>query len=153
MCFWYSKKRQIDGMLAPANASVKPLPTYGNNQKGLKLRSNQLVRIPPKTRVAVDTGLYLNLPPGLNLEISNINGVLCKEPLTAPGIHDSAAQETWKVLLLNPLSTEMKVSKGQHMATLRIGHNEDLSALHFLGSLEELGISLPDMPLVADIIP
>ncbi|KAJ9089594.1 hypothetical protein DSO57_1011432 [Entomophthora muscae] len=101
----------------------------------------------------MDTGLYLDLPPGLYLEISSINGVLRKEPLAAPGIRDSAAQETLKVLLLNLLSTEMKVSKGQHMATLRIGHNEDLSAVYFLGGLEKLGISLPDKPLVAAIIP
>ncbi|KAJ9067211.1 hypothetical protein DSO57_1001848 [Entomophthora muscae] len=47
----------------------------------------------------------------------------------------------------------MKVSKGQQTATLRIGHNGNLSAVHFLGSLEELGISLPDKPLVAAIIP
>ncbi|KAJ9074704.1 hypothetical protein DSO57_1003760 [Entomophthora muscae] len=120
---------------------------------GLKLRSNQLVRITPKTQVAVDTGLYLNLPPGLHLEIRSINGVLRKEPLAAPGIHDSAAQETSKVLLLNPLSTELKVSKGQHVATLRIDHNEDLTAVHFLGGQEELGISLADKPLVAAIIP
>ncbi|KAJ9062270.1 DNA damage-inducible protein 1 [Entomophthora muscae] len=106
------------------NASVKPLSTYGNNQKGLKLRSNQLVRIPPKTQVAVDTGLYLNLASGLHLEISSINGVLRKEPLSAPGICESSAQETLKVLFLNPLSTEMKVSKGKNIATLRIGHNK-----------------------------
>ncbi|KAJ9082827.1 hypothetical protein DSO57_1000812 [Entomophthora muscae] len=136
-----------------ANASVKSLPVYGNNQKGLKLRSNQLVRIPPKTIFAVNTGLYLDLPPGLHLKISSINGVLRKEPLAAPGIRDSAAQGTLKVLLLNPLSTEMKVSKGQHVATLRIGHNEELSVVHFLGGLEELGISLPDKSLVAAIIP
>ncbi|KAJ9067215.1 hypothetical protein DSO57_1001852 [Entomophthora muscae] len=68
-----------------ANASVKPLSTYGNNQKGLKLR------ILPKTQIAMDTGLYPNLPPGLHLEISSINGVLRKEPLAEPGIHDSAA--------------------------------------------------------------
>ncbi|KAJ9081769.1 hypothetical protein DSO57_1011119 [Entomophthora muscae] len=136
-----------------ANASVKPLPVYDNNQKGLKLWLNQLVRIPPKTQVAVDTGLYLDLPTGLHLEISSINGVSCKEPLAATGIRDSAAQETLKVLLLNPLSTEMKVSKGQHVATLRIGHNEELSAVNFLGGLEELEISLPDKPLVESIIP
>ncbi|KAJ9068603.1 hypothetical protein DSO57_1026943 [Entomophthora muscae] len=130
-----------------------PLPAYGNNQKGLKLRSNQLVRIPPKTQFAVDTGFYLDLSPGLHLEISSINGVSRKEPLAAPGIHDSAAQETLKVLLLNPLSTEMKVSKEQHVSTLRIGQNEELSAVHFLGGLEELGISLPDEPLLAAIIP
>ncbi|KAJ9049255.1 hypothetical protein DSO57_1026580 [Entomophthora muscae] len=47
----------------------------------------------------------------------------------------------------------MKVSKGQHVATLRIGHNEELSTVHFLGGLEELGISLPENPLVAAIIP
>ncbi|KAJ9086753.1 hypothetical protein DSO57_1000380 [Entomophthora muscae] len=135
-----------------ANASVKPLPVYDNNQKGLKLRSNQLVRIPPKTQVAVDTGLYLDLPPGLHLKISSINGPSHKEPLAAPGIHDSAAQETLKVLLLNLLSTEMKISKGQHVAILRIGHNEELSAVHFLGGLEELGISLSDESLVAAII-
>ncbi|KAJ9063289.1 hypothetical protein DSO57_1001727 [Entomophthora muscae] len=140
MRFWCPKKRQ-------------PLPVYGNNQKGLKLQSNQLVRIPPKTQVAVDTGLYLDLPPGLHLKISSINSVLCKEPLAVPGIRDSAAQETLKVLLLNLLSTEMKVSKGQHVAALRIGHNEELSAVHFLGGLKELGISLPDKSLVAAIIP
>ncbi|KAJ9059457.1 hypothetical protein DSO57_1002034 [Entomophthora muscae] len=117
------------------------------------MRSNQLVRIHPKTQVAVDTGLYLDLPPGLQLEISSINVVSHKEPLAAPGIRDSAAQETLKVLLLNPLRTEMKVSKGQHVATLRIGHNEELSAVHFLGGLEELGISFPDKSLVAAIIP
>ncbi|KAJ9086616.1 DNA damage-inducible protein 1 [Entomophthora muscae] len=152
VCLWYPH-----GVLGlpyrVAKASVKPLPAYCDNQKGLKLWSNQLVKIPPKTQVAMDTGLYLNLPPGLHLEISTINGVLRKEPLAAPGICDSAAQETLKVLLLNPLSTEMKVSKGQHMATLRIGHNEELSAVHFLGGLEELQISLPDKSLVAAIIP
>ncbi|KAJ9088633.1 hypothetical protein DSO57_1021113 [Entomophthora muscae] len=58
-----------------ANASVKPLPAYGDNQKGLKLWSNQLFRIPTKTQVAVDTGLYLDLPPGLHLKISSINSV------------------------------------------------------------------------------
>ncbi|KAJ9075099.1 DNA damage-inducible protein 1 [Entomophthora muscae] len=67
-CLWYPH-----GVLGlsyrVAKASVKPLPVYGNNQKGLKLRSNQLVRIPPKNQVAVDTGLYLNLPPGLHLKI------------------------------------------------------------------------------------
>ncbi|KAJ9077010.1 hypothetical protein DSO57_1020772 [Entomophthora muscae] len=124
VCLWYPH-----GVLGlpyrVANASVKPLPAYGDNQKGLKLCLNQLVRIPPKTQVAVDTGLYLNLPPGLHLEISSINSVLCKEPLAAPGIHDSAAQETLKVFLLNLLSTDMKVSKRQLVATLRIGHNED----------------------------
>ncbi|KAJ9077889.1 DNA damage-inducible protein 1 [Entomophthora muscae] len=135
------------------NASFKPLSVYGNNQKGLKLRLNQLVRIPPKTQVAVDTGLYLDLPPGLHLEISSINGVSHKEPLVAPEIRGSAAQETLKVLLLNLLSTEMKVFKGQHVAILRIGHNEELSVVHFLGGLEELGISLPDKPLVAAKIP
>ncbi|KAJ9074873.1 hypothetical protein DSO57_1002303 [Entomophthora muscae] len=108
---------------------------------------------PPKTQVAVDTDLYLDLPPVLHLEISSINGVSRKEPLAAPGIHNSAGQETLKVLLLNPLSTEMKVSKGQNVATLRIGHNEELSVVHFLGDLEEPGISLPDKPLVAAIIP
>ncbi|KAJ9080536.1 hypothetical protein DSO57_1023923 [Entomophthora muscae] len=128
-----------------AKASVKPLPTYGDNQKGLKLKSNQLFRIPPQTQVAVDMGLYLDLPPCLHFEISSINGISHKELLAAPGIHDSAAQETLKVLFLNPLSTEIKVSK--------IGHNEDLTAVHFLGGLEELGISLPDEPLVAAIIP
>ncbi|KAJ9057712.1 hypothetical protein DSO57_1020047 [Entomophthora muscae] len=101
----------------------------------------------------MDTGLYLDLPPVLHLKISSINGVLCKEPLAAPRIHDSASQETLKVLLLNLLSTEMKVSKGQHVAILRVGHNEELSAVHFLGGLEELGISLPDKSLVAAIIP
>ncbi|KAJ9059914.1 hypothetical protein DSO57_1036544 [Entomophthora muscae] len=152
VCLWYPH-----GVLGLSyrvtNASVKPLPVYDDNQKGLKLRSNQLVRIPPKTQVAVDTGLYLDLPPGLHLKISSINDVSCKEPLAAPGICDSAAQEILKVLLLNLLSSEMKVSKGQHVATLRIGHNEELSAVHFLGGLEELGISLPDKPLVAAIIP
>ncbi|KAJ9088507.1 DNA damage-inducible protein 1 [Entomophthora muscae] len=93
------------------NASVKPLPTYGDNQKGLKLRSNNLVRIPPQTQVAVDTGLYLDLPLGLHLEISSINGILHKELLVTPVIHESAAQETFNVLFLNLLSTEMKVSK------------------------------------------
>ncbi|KAJ9053798.1 DNA damage-inducible protein 1 [Entomophthora muscae] len=115
--------------------------------------SSDVFLVSKEETVAVDTGLYLDLPPGLHLDISSINGVLRKEPLAAPGIHDSAATETLKVLLLNLLSTEMKVSKGQHMATLRIGHNEDLSAVHFLGSLVELRISLPDKPLVAAIIP
>ncbi|KAJ9086680.1 hypothetical protein DSO57_1001471 [Entomophthora muscae] len=58
-----------------ANTSFKPLSTNDDNQKGLKLRSNQLVMIPPKSQVAVDKGLYLNLPPDLHLEISSINGV------------------------------------------------------------------------------
>ncbi|KAJ9081317.1 DNA damage-inducible protein 1 [Entomophthora muscae] len=56
VCLWY-----LHGVLGlpyrVANTSIKPLPMYGSNQKGLKLRSNQLVRIPPKTQVAVDTGL------------------------------------------------------------------------------------------------
>ncbi|KAJ9052014.1 DNA damage-inducible protein 1 [Entomophthora muscae] len=74
VCLWYS--HGVLGLLyRVANASVKPLPTYSNNQKGLKMRSMQLFRIPPKTQVAVDTGLYLDLPPGLHLEISSINSV------------------------------------------------------------------------------
>ncbi|KAJ9077153.1 hypothetical protein DSO57_1019314 [Entomophthora muscae] len=151
VCLWYP--HGVLGLLyRVANASVKPLSTYGNNQKGLMLRPNQLVRIPPKTQVAVDTGLYLDLPPGLHLEISSINGISRKEPLAATWIQDSDAQEILKVLLLNPLNTEMKVSMGQYIATLGIGHNEDLSAVHFLGGLEELGSSLPDKPLVAATI-
>ncbi|KAJ9052628.1 hypothetical protein DSO57_1032403 [Entomophthora muscae] len=117
------------------------------------LVSKEETGFPPKAQVAVDTGLYLDLPPGLHFEINSINGVLCKEPLAAPGIRDSAAQETLKVLLLIPLSMEIKVSKVHYIATLRIGHNEDLTAVYFLGGLEELGISLPDKPLVAAIIP
>ncbi|KAJ9076754.1 hypothetical protein DSO57_1023162 [Entomophthora muscae] len=152
VCLWYP--HGVLGLaLQSGKVSVKPLPAYEDNQKGLKLRSNQLVRIPPKTQAAVDTGFYLDLSPGLHLDISSINGVLRKEPLAASGIRDSAAQETLKFLLLNPLSTEIKASKGQHVATLRIGHNEELSAVHFLGGLKKLGISLPNKSLVAAIIP
>ncbi|KAJ9084238.1 hypothetical protein DSO57_1026569 [Entomophthora muscae] len=152
VCLWYPH-----GVLGlpyrVASTYVKPLPTYGKNQKGLKLRSNQLVRIPTKTQVVVDTWFYLDLPPSLHLEISSIYGFSHKKPLAAPEICESAAQETLNVLLINPLSTEIKVSKEQHIATLRIFHNKDLTADYFLGGLEELGISLSDGPLVAAIIP
>ncbi|KAJ9053567.1 hypothetical protein DSO57_1022955 [Entomophthora muscae] len=129
------------------------VPLLFKDSSDVFLVSKEETGFTPKTQVAVDTGLYLDLPPGLDFEISSINGVLRKEPLAAPGIRDSAAQEAFKILFLNMPSTEMKVSKGQHVATFRMGHNEDLSAVHFLGSLEELGISLPDKPLVAAIIP
>ncbi|KAJ9073598.1 hypothetical protein DSO57_1014584 [Entomophthora muscae] len=78
-------------------------------------------------------GFYLDLLSILHLEISSINGFSRKELLAEPGIHDSVAQETLKVLLLNPLSTEMNASKEQHIHTLRIGYNEDLTAVHFSG--------------------
>ncbi|KAJ9055374.1 hypothetical protein DSO57_1004578 [Entomophthora muscae] len=98
------------------------------------------------TSAAANTRLYINLSPGLHLEAVNINSVLHQKPLSSPGIHDSAAHKVLKVLLFNLLGAEMKVSKGQPIATLRVGHDEDLKAVHFLGGLEELEITLPEKP-------
>lgn len=57
------------------NNAVSPLPEIASNDRGLKLRFNQLIHLPSKTQVAVDNGLFLYQIEAMYMVISRIENV------------------------------------------------------------------------------
>ena len=94
------------------NKGTCPLPSYETaGAAGMDVRANlsSTVYVPPGERILVPTGLYLEIPAGLECQVRPRSGLALKKGITVlntPGTIDSDYRGEVGVILIN-LSTEI----------------------------------------------
>jgi dUTP pyrophosphatase len=112
------------------NKSKHPLPSYATvASAGMDLRANldQSIVLKSLERVAVPTGLFMELPVGFEAQVRPRSGLALKNGLTvlnSPGTIDADYRGEIKVILVN-LSTELfTINDGERIAQLVIAKHE-----------------------------
>ncbi len=108
------------------HAKDLPLPSYATPMSsGLDLRAavTEPVVIRPLERVAIPTGLILEIPEGYEGQVRPRSGLALKKGLTvlnAPGTVDADYRGEVKVILINLGAEEVTVERGERIAQLVI---------------------------------
>ena len=108
------------------NQSAHPLPHYQTEgAAGMDLRANlsESIIIKSLERALVPTGLFIELPQGLEAQIRPRSGMAFKHGLTilnSPGTIDSDYRGELKVLLVNLSKEEFTIQNGERVAQLVI---------------------------------
>ncbi len=108
------------------NRSQHPLPHYQTDgAAGMDLRASltEALTLKPLERVLVPTGLYIELPQGLEAQIRPRSGLAFKHGVTvlnSPGTIDADYRGELKVLLVNLSNETFVVQNGERIAQLII---------------------------------
>lgn len=108
------------------NRSGHPLPHYQTDgAAGMDLRASltEALTLKPLERVLVPTGLYIELPRGLEAQIRPRSGLAFKHGVTvlnSPGTIDADYRGELKVLLVNLSPDPFVVQNGERIAQLVI---------------------------------
>lgn len=108
------------------NRSEHPLPHYQTDgAAGMDLRASltESITLKPLERVLVSTGLFIELPQGLEAQIRPRSGLAFKHGLTvlnSPGTIDADYRGELKVLLVNLSNEPFVVQNGERIAQLII---------------------------------
>ena len=108
------------------NRSEHPLPHYQTDgAAGMDLRASltESLTLKPLERVLVSTGLFIELPQGLEAQIRPRSGLAFKHGLTvlnSPGTIDADYRGELKVLLVNLSNEPFVVQNGERIAQLII---------------------------------
>ena len=108
------------------NRSEHPLPHYQTDgAAGMDLRASltEALTLKPLERVLVSTGLYIELPQGLEAQIRPRSGLAFKHGVTvlnSPGTIDADYRGELKVLLVNLSAEPFVVQNGERIAQLVI---------------------------------
>ncbi|MDB5257764.1 MAG: deoxyuridine 5-triphosphate nucleotidohydrolase Dut [Chitinophagaceae bacterium] len=108
------------------NRSEHPLPHYQTDgAAGMDLRASltESLTLNPLERVLVPTGLFIELPQGLEAQIRPRSGLAFKHGLTvlnSPGTIDADYRGELKVLLVNLSNEPFVVQNGERIAQLII---------------------------------
>lgn len=108
------------------NRSEHPLPHYQTEgAAGLDLRANinAPLTLQPLERALVSTGLYIELPQGLEGQIRPRSGLAFKHGITvlnSPGTIDADYRGEIKVLLVNLSNEAFVIQNGERIAQLVI---------------------------------
>src|SRR4051812_31165476 len=95
-----------------------PMPTYAHGPQedaGFDLPSDISVTLAPGQRLAIPTGLSIELPPGFEAQIRPRSGLALKHGITvlnAPGTIDPSYRGEIKVILLNTSNEQFDIVKG-----------------------------------------
>jgi|TARA_B100000945_G_scaffold95537_1_gene74686 dUTP pyrophosphatase len=112
------------------NKSKNPHPEYKTpGSSGLDLRASILksITLQPGKRVAVPTGIYIELPNNLEAQVRPRSGLALKHGITVlntPGTIDSDYRGEILVILINLSQEEFKINNGERIAQLVIGRVE-----------------------------
>jgi len=112
------------------NKSVHALPQYQSiASAGMDLRANILdnVILKPMERAIVLTGLFLELPIGIEAQVRPRSGLAAKKGITvlnAPGTIDADYRGEVGVILINLSSEVFIVENGERIAQLVIAKHE-----------------------------
>jgi dUTP pyrophosphatase len=110
--------------VAIKNISNNPLPTYATKgSSGLDLRAfiPESIVLGPLERVLVPTGLFLEIPLGLEAQVRPRSGLAIKQGLTClntPGTIDSDYRGEIKVILVNLGKEAQTIESGDRIAQL-----------------------------------
>ncbi len=108
------------------NRSAHPLPHYQTEgAAGMDLSANlsEDILLKPMERILVPTGLFIELPQGLEAQIRPRSGLAFKSGITvlnAPGTIDSDYRGELKVLLINLSQETFSIKNGERVAQLVI---------------------------------
>lgn len=106
------------------NQSTHPLPRYQTEgAAGMDLRANlkEDVILKPMERALIPTGLFIELPQGLEAQIRPRSGLAYKSGITvlnSPGTIDSDYRGELKVLLVNLSQEAFTIQNGERIAQL-----------------------------------
>lgn len=113
-----------NALLKIINQSTNPLPQYATaGAAGMDVRAHLAAPLPlqPMQRLAVPTGLFLEIPDGYEVQVRPRSGLALKQGLTClntPGTIDSDYRGELQVILIN-LSTELQtIQPGDRIAQL-----------------------------------
>ena len=114
------------------NKSHHPLPTYETvHAAGMDLRAfiNTPVSIKPLERTIVPTGLFIELPAGIEAQVRPRSGLAAKKGVTvlnSPGTIDADYRGEIKVILVNLSNEEFVINDGERIAQLVIARHETI---------------------------
>lgn len=100
-------------------SSDVPVPVYKTpGSAGCDVCSNENVTIPPRGKVLVGTGLFLEIPEGYECQCRPRSGLALQQGVTllnSPGTIDSDYRGEMKVLLHNTSDCEQQIVRGQRI--------------------------------------
>ncbi|MGE5381842.1 MAG: dUTP diphosphatase [Omnitrophica WOR_2 bacterium] len=112
------------------NNSRNDNPSYETSHSaGMDIRAelNEPVTIKPLERVLIPTGLYIELPEGLEAQIRPRSGLAAKSGITvlnSPGTIDADYRGEIKIILVNLSSQSFVVNHGDRIAQMIIARHE-----------------------------
>ncbi|MDO9508421.1 MAG: dUTP diphosphatase [Thermovirgaceae bacterium] len=99
-----------------------PLPSYATgSSSGVDLRAGERAAIPPGARLAVGTGLHLEIPEGFECQVRPRSGMALKYGVTvlnAPGTIDADYRGEIRVILINHGEEPFRIEKGDRIAQM-----------------------------------
>jgi len=122
------------------NKSKHPLPTYATvASAGMDLRANldQPILLKSLERIAVPTGLFMELPVGFEAQVRPRSGLALKNGLSvlnSPGTIDADYRGEIKVILVNLSTDVFTINDGERIAQMVIAKHEQAEWI----SVEEL---------------
>ena len=122
------------------NRSGNPLPHYATDgSSGMDIRANleSPVTLHSLERIMVPTGLFIELPEGLEAQMRPRSGLAAKQGITclnSPGTVDADYRGELKVILVNLSNTSQTIHPGERIAQLVIQQVERVN----LVEVEEL---------------
>ncbi|MBU3662922.1 MAG: dUTP diphosphatase [Bacteroidetes bacterium] len=115
------------------NKGTNPLPAYQTlHAAGLDVMANleETIIIEPMARKLVSTGLFVEIPPGFEIQIRPRSGLALKHGITvlnSPGTIDADYRGEVKVLLINLGAESFLVQPGERIAQMVLAKHEVLS--------------------------
>lgn len=106
------------------NKSTNPLPEYATaGSAGMDIRAymDEPVLLQPMQRVLIPTGLYLEIPRGVEAQVRPRSGLAIKQGITClntPGTIDSDYRGEVKVILINLDKHEHTILPGDRIAQI-----------------------------------
>lgn len=115
------------------NKSPYPLPSYATaGAAGLDVTAflEEPVTLAPLQRALIPTGLYLEIPPGMECQVRPRSGLALKKGLTvlnAPGTVDADYRGEVGVILINLGSEPVSIEPGERVAQLVFAKYEQIN--------------------------
>ncbi len=112
------------------NRSHHPLPSYETaHAAGMDLRAfiTDAISIKPLERTIVPTGLFIELPAGIEAQVRPRSGLAAKKGVTvlnSPGTIDADYRGEIKVILVNLSNEEFIINDGERIAQLVVARHE-----------------------------
>ena len=112
------------------NKSTHSLPEYEPiASAGMDLRANleTAVTLKPLERTIIKTGLFIELPIGIEAQVRSRSGLAAKKGITvlnAPGTVDADYRGEIGVILVNLSNEDFKIENGERVAQLVIAKHE-----------------------------
>lgn len=122
--------RKVTMQIKIINKSAHALPHYETiASAGMDLRANieESIILKPLERTIVPTGLFLELPIGIEAQVRPRSGLAIKKGVTvlnAPGTVDADYRGEVGVILVNLSSEEFTIENGERIAQLVIAKHE-----------------------------